>query len=339
MKRFLIVGAGLSGICVAERLLQRGVSVKVIDQVDQPSSTAVATGMYKRLNKSWMADELVAELRHFYRGLESKLGVQLLQDIEFKRCIPSQDYAVLWIQRLEDQAFQKFIGPISNGFGSVFESGILDCELLVKSYVAHLVENDLLLNEAFIHDDLKVSTNHVTYKSQTYDGVVFCEGPYASKNPHFHWLPFKPCKGEWIIVQTDRAVTDVVVNDQINIIPLGDNKYKLSSTYEWDDLTWNKTSKAADELLAAFERIFKCNTKIIDQQVGIRPSAADRRPYIGSHPRQRNLHIFNGLGTKGIMLAPYFSEEFAAYLVEGKTLKDEINIARHIKRYYQEINS
>lgn len=341
MKRFLIVGAGLSGICVAERLLHKGVAVTMIDHIAQPSSTAVAPGMYnpivfKRLNKSWMADELVKELRVFYRGLESKLGITLLKDVNLQRRIPSGDYAQLWNQRLTDPTFSTFLGPINEGFAPVYNLGMLDCRLLVKHYTAYLFSEHIMKDETFEFAQLKLNGGDIQYQSETYDGVIFCEGPYVEQNPFFEWLPFKLCKGEWIIVETDREIEDKVVNDVITIIPLENKHYLLASTYEWDDLSWVPTTKAADQLMDAFLKIYDCSAKIVDHQAGVRPSAADRRPFLGTHPHHRNLHVFNGLGTKGVMLAPYFSQHFVDHILNNTPLLEEVDINRYIKRFYQE---
>jgi glycine/D-amino acid oxidase-like deaminating enzyme len=67
---------------------------------------------------------------------------------------------------------------------------------------------------------------------------------------------------------------------------------------------------------------------VVAQEWGIRPTTIDRRPIIGCHPLYKNLVIFNGLGTKGVSLAPYFSAQVAQWLEgKGEILK-EVNIKR-----------
>jgi glycine/D-amino acid oxidase-like deaminating enzyme len=41
------------------------------------------------------------------------------------------------------------------------------------------------------------------------------------------------------------------------------------------------------------------------------------------------IYFFNGMGTKGVMLAPYFSSVLADYLINDKELSKEININRY----------
>ena len=63
---------------------------------------------------------------------------------------------------------------------------------------------------------------------------------------------------------------------------------------------------------------------------GIRPTVNDRRPLIGLHPEHRSLGVFNGLGTKGVMLAPFFAKQFAGFLEHALPLNKEVDIARFL---------
>jgi len=38
--------------------------------------------------------------------------------------------------------------------------------------------------------------------------------------------------------------------------------------------------------------------------------------------------VFNGMGTKGCSLAPYFAHEFAQYLAEGKAMTPAADVTR-----------
>jgi hypothetical protein len=49
---------------------------------------------------------------------------------------------------------------------------------------------------------------------------------------------------------------------------------------------------------------------------------------LGQHTLHKELFIFNGLGTKGASLAPYFSKHLIEYLEQGASLMPEVNIER-----------
>ena len=60
----------------------------------------------------------------------------------------------------------------------------------------------------------------------------------------------------------------------------------------------------------------------------IRPTVADKRPLLGLHPTLPQLAIFNGLGTKGASLGPYFAEQMTNFLLDKQDLEHEANISR-----------
>jgi glycine/D-amino acid oxidase-like deaminating enzyme len=73
--------------------------------------------------------------------------------------------------------------------------------------------------------------------------------------------------------------------------------------------------------------------EITGQQAGVRPSTKDRRPILGEHPYHKNMFIFNGLGTKGVSLAPYFVKQLSEFIFLQKDINPEANIERHYPLY------
>jgi len=59
-----------------------------------------------------------------------------------------------------------------------------------------------------------------------------------------------------------------------------------------------------------------------------RPANMERRPFVGLHPLHPSVGVFNGMGTKGCSLAPYFAHEFAQYLAEGKAMTPAADVTR-----------
>jgi glycine/D-amino acid oxidase-like deaminating enzyme len=70
----------------------------------------------------------------------------------------------------------------------------------------------------------------------------------------------------------------------------------------------------------------------------MRPTSPDRKPILGPHPEFENLVIFNGLGTKGVSLAPYFSDLLAAWLSGLGEIPQVVNIER-FKSLYSKFSS
>jgi hypothetical protein len=63
---------------------------------------------------------------------------------------------------------------------------------------------------------------------------------------------------------------------------------------------------------------------------GIRPTVKDRRPLVGKHPKYPNLTVLNGLGTRGVMIAPTVAKALYDHLEKGIALDKEISIARFL---------
>jgi glycine/D-amino acid oxidase-like deaminating enzyme len=52
---------------------------------------------------------------------------------------------------------------------------------------------------------------------------------------------------------------------------------------------------------------------------------------MGSHFTHEKLFVFNGLGTKGYLLAPLLAKEMIEFMLDGKILDKEVGLARTIK--------
>ncbi len=111
-------------------------------------------------------------------------------------------------------------------------------------------------------------------------------------------------------------------------MPLENDTYKVGATFNWTDKTINPTSEAKTELENKLQKIMIAPYKVIDQQAGIRPTVKDRRPIIGKQKEHPQLAILNGLGTRGVMLAPKMAKQLYNHLEKGQDLSKEVDISR-----------
>jgi glycine/D-amino acid oxidase-like deaminating enzyme len=102
----------------------------------------------------------------------------------------------------------------------------------------------------------------------------------------------------------------------------------VGATYEWKNLTDDPTPEGLIELETKLRMLITSAFKVINHEAGIRPSVIDRRPVIGSHPTFKNIHLFNGFGTKAVMLAPYYANQFVNQFQQKENLDDEVNVSR-----------
>jgi glycine/D-amino acid oxidase-like deaminating enzyme len=119
-----------------------------------------------------------------------------------------------------------------------------------------------------------------------------------------------------------------MVKASINIIPLKADQYWVGSNYEWDPKDDKPSEAIKENLISKLNRSVTFEYDVIDHKSAIRACTKDRKPYLGVHPDHSQLVIFNGLGTKGMSLAPYFAEHLFDHLEYNVPLMPEVDIKR-----------
>ncbi len=103
---------------------------------------------------------------------------------------------------------------------------------------------------------------------------------------------------------------------------------RLGATYDWEDLSDTPTKAAQNSLLEKLKTFLSVETEVLDHRAGVRPAVADRRPVAGTHPEVSQLAILNGLGARGVMIAPWLSQQLLDLIVNQKAIDPEVNPAR-----------
>ncbi|MFN8237674.1 MAG: FAD-dependent oxidoreductase [Chitinophagales bacterium] len=341
---YIIVGQGIAGSMVAHFLLQDNRKILVIDELNLHSSSNIAAGVInpitgRRMVKSWMIDELLPFAKSTYRFLEKELNVSFFFEMEITKLFSSKDDERIWRSKQNNAEYQKYLGEIIDitdpSLQAPFQAGVIhqacwmDVPLFVQSFRNRLKMNRQLLEERFDLQQLKMDSR-IHYKELTASGIIFCEGYQASLNPWFDFIPFTVAKGEHLVIHSDKLNLKNVLNKNVFVIPKGNNNYNVGSTFSWDDLTDKVTENGRKELKDKLNKMIKCDYEIIEERAAVRPTIKDRRPVIGRHPVYENVYIFNGLGTKGVSLSPYFSNHFVQYLAGNVHILPEISVNRFV---------
>jgi glycine oxidase len=347
---YILVGQGLAGTILAQTLLKQGKTIVIIDDQQLSTASRIAAGLYnplvfKRLVKSWLADELVPFMDEFYVETEQLLNEKFYFKKQIVKLFAEEQEKTLWLKKMNEPV-GKYLSKtihydfkndvIQNPLGSseVIDAGNLNTALFLSAFRNYFKNNNQLLEEKFEYDKLIISEKAVAYKNIQADKIIFCEGYKTVDNPYFNWLPFKLTKGEIITIkapllfQENNGMSEKVINKGVFILPLGNHLYKVGATYEWNDLTEQPTEKGKEYLIDKLQKVLKIPFEIMEHQAGIRPTVNDRRPLIGLHPQHATLGVFNGMGTKGVMLAPYFAKQFVDFLENNISLDKEVDIAR-----------
>lgn len=347
MLDFIIVGSGLAGLSFAEIALQNNCSICVVDNNAQNASY-VAGGLYnpiilKRFTKAWQADIQLKFAAIFYRQLEQKLNESFYFDLPVLRRFYSIEEQNNWFVSADKPELSKYLsgkllGDVFKGiqapfgYGQVNATGYVDVAVLIDSYRAYLNDEKSFLNETFLHHELQLNADCVVYKNIKAKHIVFTEGFGMLQNPYFSDLPLVSSKGELLLIHAPELDVDCIVNAGIFILPVGNGYFKIGATYNWEDQTNLPTQEARKELLSQLDTIINCNYTIVEQYAGIRPTVKDRRPLVGTHHTYKQLHLLNGLGTRGVLVGPSMAQALFNHLTNDEPLSDEINIHRFYKK-------
>jgi glycine/D-amino acid oxidase-like deaminating enzyme len=114
----------------------------------------------------------------------------------------------------------------------------------------------------------------------------------------------------------------------VYVIPLGNDQYKVGATYSRDDYSLHTTNEAKEEILLKLKTVINCPFQLIGHTAGVRPTTKDHRPLLGSLKENPNFIFFNGLGSRGFLMAPLLSEILFNYLENDIPLPKEMNITR-----------
>jgi glycine oxidase len=346
MTDFLIVGRGLAAFVVAHTLHNQGKSFQIIGNKHLSTSSRVAAGIwnpvvFKRMTQSWMAHQLVPFLLNFYKDCEEKLNTKFVYPRKIVRTFQEEQEKTLWLKKSKNELAGLISDKIENtdksgfenifiqgDYGEVLQAGNIDVSLFLDRSEEYF--KDIILDEVFRYDQLNISDDQFSYKDQVAKSIIFCEGHLLRCNPYFDWLPMNPAKGETITVKTNARTGGNIFNRNGFIVETDDGELKCGATYEWKDLSDFPTEKGKAQLEVKLRNMISSEYTITSHTAGVRPSSSDRRPLIGEHPVFSNMFVFNGLGTKGVMLAPYFANNFVLFCIE----KQELNPEADIKRFY-----
>jgi len=338
---YIIVGFGLAAVAFCELLERNGKSFVVIDD-DKNYSSKVSGGLYnpvilKRFTLSWNAEQQLALALPMYKRLEQKLGVTIDHSLAVMRKFTSIEDQNNWLVAsdapnlqvyMDDQLVKNdnaaVIAPF--GFGRVKHTGKIDTQALLFHYKAYLDKKDTFITAPFKYEHLDSSRLH--YEDIKANKIVFTEGFGMHQNPWFANKALKGNKGELLLIEAPDLKLDFVIKSNVFIIPVGDNQYTVGATYDWQDKTLSPTVAGKEKLLRALGGLINCNYKVVEHRVGMRPTVADRRPLVGTHPLHPQMAVLNGLGTRGVMIGPTVAEQLYMHLEEGQAIPPEIDFRR-----------
>jgi glycine/D-amino acid oxidase-like deaminating enzyme len=333
----LIIGRGIAGAVLAETAMRRGFSVLIFDRKREGNASMAAAGVVnpvvlRRDVPTWRAAEMLHDARGCYTAMEERLGERFWHPMGLVKIFPTPKEKQHWERAMSDPNTAPFIdqrpapevdaAPISapNGYGTVIQAAWLDVPRMLDAQRTELLRNKQLTEIDVTASDIIPADEGVRIGDVQGHWLVRCEGPFAKLSC------LTPVKGETLIVRIPGLRLTRMVHRGVFLLPLGEERYCVGSTYTWENLWEGKTEEARRDLLKRLSVLVDAPVEVLDQHAGVRPAAKDRRPIMGITAAHEA--VLNGLGSRGVMLAPWCAEHLCEHLFDGKPLDTEVDLGR-----------
>lgn len=343
MKHSIIVGFGLAGFHYAQQLKAHNKEFLVIDKPKNSASRNAAgicnPTVLKRYTLAWKGSEFLNYAMPNYKRFESEFETTVFHPLPIHRHFFSAGEHNSWSVASQEEGLNSFLDPIFHtkstdgikrnfGYGSVKNVGRLDVNRMLDTFFTALNLNQKL-EESFDYTALEKHKEKIVYKGIEAKNIVFCEGFGLKNNPWFNYLPLVGSKGEYLKIKAPKLSRKQIIKGGIFICPIEHDLFWVGATFNPKDKTNAITSEGLKWIRNKLETLIDTPYEVIHHSACMRPTVTDRRPLLGKHPDYNNLYVFNGLGTRGVLMAPLLS----CWLYDLIHFKKELPQAVAINRF------
>lgn len=344
---FIIVGQGICGSILSYQLIKKGKTVIVIDENKNNTSSKVASGVInpvtgRRAVTTWLASEILPYCNSFYNQVQSEFNLPIIsqknilsfhvnqqrEDAYGKRLEEEHNYLTEFNELDELKTFFNF----QHGVTEINPIYLIEVQNIISSVKDFLIQKHSYLHEEFVEENLNVTDNEIKYRNISADKIIYCNGINSMKSCYWNKLPFVRNKGQALIVEIDNLPNNKIYKfGTTTLVPWYNNFWWVGSTYELHFFTEEPTIDFLKNTEKYLSNFLKCNFKPINHIAAVRPATIERRPFVGFHPKYKNIGILNGMGTKGCSLAPFFSNQLVNHILNNDFIHSEADVHRYTK--------
>ena len=308
-----IVGQGLAGSCLAWELWNRGVEFRIVDR-EHGGSSRVAAGLInpvtgKNFEPTPHIAEFLPEALVFFDRAENRLGGKFWHPLPILRLADDEkewnkmlakrerpDVACWLADHGAPRAMDGWRGALElTGGGRIDTRAFLDT-------------SREFFRERGIYQTAEILPGDDTPR-------IWCDG--AAGLIHGRYGNHRCAKGEILTLRTaDWNPSHIRIGAGGWLVPLGNGLFKAGSTYEWAQLDESPTPAGREKIASIARRLGGVgDLDVIAHEAGIRPILRRSEPLIG--PLGNGDWMFNGLGSKGSLLAPGMARRLADWICDG----------------------
>lgn len=310
----LIVGQGLAGTLLGHACERAGLEFEIADAGHDRAASRVGAGIInpitgQRIVKSRGIDELRGPALETYRELEAVLGIPLVREMRVRRLFRDDEERRIFEKKSASGELAPYAGAAdADGFWIEGALRVDTAALIAAARTRWLAAGKLREGRIRISDALA-----------DYGRVIACTGADGA-------VGLARATGEILRVATAGLDPDVILNRGHWLLPTGAGEARVGATYargESDTAAARaELERSAAELLGG--RVFA----VTAQESGVRVSAPDRYPVAGWMRDPPRLGVFNALGSKGALLAPWVARQWVAQLRDGAVFAPEVDAGR-----------
>ena len=348
----LIVGFGIAGLNYAEQLRRHNINFVVLAP-ECESASYLAAGIInptvlKRFNSVWKSDKFLNYALTYYYELQDLVQTKIIHRTPIFRILNNKREQNDWSCACSKPFLKNYLnnnlisGENFNGirapfnYGEVKNSAKVDNVALISLYQKKIIPNQYI-NCKMDHTKLEFNSEGILYKGIQAKKIVFCEGFQNVKNPFFNYLPIVGTKGEMLIIKCERLTDEVIFKGPIFLCPIGERKFWVGATFNREDKTTSITKKGSEWLLSKLDKFLNLPYQVLEHKAQIRSTVIDRRPLLGIHPLNNKLFVLNGMGTRGVLMAPLLSQWLYEYIENQSKLPEAADIKRFENNYFSNL--
>lgn len=356
----VILGAGLAGLTLAHSCISLGLKLAIVDTSSiGMGASGVPISLInpiagKQAKLTWQANACLSSIEHRLEQIATltnssfysptgilRPAMDPLTFEKFKKSYQKSFTSESWIHFIDEAEMRARLPELACVGGGFWleKGGVVDTPAYLKALLEVLqnADVDILLYQQSIQttEALGSWTIKSPYEEVQSNALVVSSGFRSKEMEFWKWLPLHTIKGQVLHYRSHSYLPwRYGISGEGYMAHLNGYDWVIGSTYEHryenetpDQMGRETLEKKADLHIASLRQ----QSTFQQHWASVRLGTPNRLPVIGEHPSQKNLYIFAGMGSKGLLYSSYLAEMLAHHLTDPSTsLPVEVSVNRFI---------